>query len=133
MSDTSIKYLHLRAEAKDFTLSSFGGLTVAYRLDQVNNLIHYAVACVNHKDRYTKKIGCALAAERLNAGTDITKCGTVTLDDFSKNCVLPISPQSFSKLNVVDFNWYTTTSIIIQVVLADERFSKFAKNHWQWI
>lgn len=125
--DQSIKFLHLRAANKDFTISSFGGLTVAYRLDQANNVIHYAVACVNKKDRYMKKIGRPLAAERLNAFTDETKCGTVTLNDIAATYMHRLSPEGIAKLNVVDFDWFVTKEAVIGVVTSDERFAKLSK------
>ena len=128
--DTSIKFLHIRAANKDFTLSPFGGLTVAYRLDQANNIIYYAVACVSRKDRFKKKIGRNLATERLSAYTDETKCGTVSLNDLAATYTHRLSPEGLAKLNVVDFDWFVTKEAVTGVVLKDERFAQFTKRIW---
>lgn len=133
MTDTKIKFLHLRKTQADYSVSSFGGLTVAYEVDETSNSIRYAVAKVNKTDRYIKRLGRELAAQRLadlKANSNTEQTGVITLEDIYKALPTNISPSGFAKLNVVDFDWFTTTEAVIEAVSTDDRFAKNIKHSW---
>ena len=58
----SIKYMHLRS------MTSRGGVTIAYETNSYSNTITFAVALCSKDDNFNKSIGREIAAARLLSG-----------------------------------------------------------------
>lgn len=70
LTNTSIdnpKFLHIRNVSPEDKISSKGGLTIAYYLE--NNNIRYAEAHCHPKDTFCKRLGRVKAAGRLKSNT----------------------------------------------------------------
>jgi hypothetical protein len=79
-----------KAEQQDiFQISSYGGLTVAIR-PIAENTFSYAIAYCNEKDRFVKKIGRELAAEKLGNSATIFQSQYTNIFDVYTDLLLKI-------------------------------------------
>lgn len=73
-SDLKIKFAHIRHKytidtgaVLDEVISPNGGVTVAYVVDEVFNVLGYSYAKCSKKDNYNKKVGRQIAQNRLKS------------------------------------------------------------------
>lgn len=63
-----IKFAHVRNKDKDGHPTAHGGITVAYDVNDDNEVIAFASARCSRKENYCKAIGRTIATGRLDAG-----------------------------------------------------------------
>lgn len=82
--EPEVRFIHLRYFDDNIQLEPNGGLTIAYVVSRVNNIVDpvddkftvvYALAKCHEKDAFVKAVGRAKAAGRLKSSKLLTKYG----------------------------------------------------------